>query len=142
MKIVEVEYLDLEKNILDNFKELQINEKELRNILGRFLFYGDDVLKKVKYLSPGERSRVALAKLACLGANLLILDEPTNHLDPKTQEIIADAFKEYKGTMLVVSHNINFTNNLGIDRMLYMQTGKIDYYDQKKVKEIMELNNK
>ena len=75
----EHESLNLEKNILDNFKELQISEKELRNILGRFLFYGDDVLKKVKYLSPGERSRVALAKLACLGANLLILDEPTNN---------------------------------------------------------------
>ena len=137
----EHESLNLEKNILDNFKELQISEKELRNILGRFLFYGDDVLKKVKYLSPGERSRVALAKLACLGANLLILDEPTNHLDPKTQEIIAEVFRDYKGTMLVVSHNINFTNNLKIDRMLYMPSGKIGYYDKEKVKEIMELNN-
>ena len=92
-------------------------------------------------MSPGERSRVALAKLACLGANLLILDEPTNHLDPKTQEIIAEVFRDYKGTMLVVSHNINFTNNLKIDRMLYMPSGKIGYYDKEKVKEIMELNN-
>ena len=111
-------------------------------MLGRFLFYGDDVFKKIKYLSPGERSRVALAKLACMGANLLILDEPTNHLDPKTQEMIAEVFKEYKGTMLVVSHNISFTNNLCIDRMLYMPDGKISYYDKEVVKKIMEIEEK
>ena len=138
----EHEGLNLEKTILENFDDLGKSERELRNLLGRFLFYGDDVFKKVKYLSPGERSRVALARLAMIGANLLILDEPTNHLDPKTQEIIADVFKDYEGTMLVVSHNINFTNNLNIDRMLYMQTGEICYYDKEKVKEIMELNTR
>ena len=137
----EHEGLNLEKTILENFDDLGKSERELRNLLGRFLFYGDDVFK-VKYLSPGERSRVALARLAMIGANLLILDEPTNHLDPKTQEIIADVFKDYEGTMLVVSHNINFTNNLNIDRMLYMQTGEICYYDKEKVKEIMELNTR
>lgn len=138
----EHEGLELEKTILENFEDTLKSEKELRSLLGRFLFYGDDVFKKVKYLSPGERSRVALAKLAVMGANMLILDEPTNHLDPRTQEIIADVFKDYKGTMLVVSHNINFTNNLNIDRMLYMQTGEICYYDKNKVKEIMELNTR
>lgn len=138
----EHESLNLEKNIIENFSDINIEEKELRSLLGRFLFYGDDVFKKVKYLSPGERSRVALARLVCIGANLLILDEPTNHLDPKTQELIAEVFKEYKGTMLVVSHNINFTNNLEIDRMLYMPTGEICYYDKNKVKEIMEINLK
>lgn len=134
----EHENLDLEKTILENFENIET--KELRNILGRFLFYGDDVFKKIKYLSPGERSRVALAKLTTIGANVLVLDEPTNHLDPKTQEIIAEVFKEYKGTMIVVSHNINFTNNLQIDRTLYMPSGKICYYDKQKVKEIMEIN--
>lgn len=136
----EHENLNLEKSILENFYDTGMSEKELRSILGRFLFYGDDVFKKVKYLSPGERSRVALAKLTTLGANVLILDEPTNHLDPKTQEIIAEVFKEYEGTMLVVSHNINFTNNLEIDRMLYMPSGEICYYDKNKVEEIMEIN--
>lgn len=138
----EHEGLDLEKTIIENLKDLGKEEKELRSLLGRFLFYGDDVFKKIKYLSPGERSRVALAKLACMGANLLILDEPTNHLDPKTQEMIAEVFKEYKGTMLVVSHNISFTNNLGIDRMLYMPDGKISYYDKEVVKKIMEIEEK
>lgn len=138
----EHENLNLEKSILENFSDTGMSEKELRSILGRFLFYGDDVFKKVKYLSPGERSRVALAKLTTLGANVLILDEPTNHLDPKTQEIIAEVFKEYEGTMLVVSHNINFTNNLEIDRMLYMPSGEICYYDKNKVEEIMEITKK
>lgn len=138
----EHEGLDLEKTIIENLKDLGKEEKELRSLLGRFLFYGDDVFKKIKYLSPGERSRVALAKLACMGANLLILDEPTNHLDPKTQEMIAEVFKEYKGTMLVVSHNISFTNNLCIDRMLHMPDGKISYYDKEVVKKIMEIEEK
>lgn len=135
----EHEGLELDKTIIENLSNLGKGEKELRSLLGRFLFYGDDVFKKIKYLSPGERSRVALAKLACMGANFLILDEPTNHLDPRTQEMIADVFREYKGTMLVVSHNISFTNNLNIDRMLYMPDGKISYYDKEVVKKIMEI---
>ena len=135
----EHEGLELDKTIIENLSNLGKGEKELRSLLGRFLFYGDDVFKKIKYLSPGERSRVALAKLACMGANFLILDELTNHLDPRTQEMIADVFREYKGTMLVVSHNISFTNNLNIDRMLYMPDGKISYYDKEVVKKIMEI---
>ena len=73
-------------------------------MLGSFLFSGDDIFKKVEVLSPGERSRVALAKISLTGANTLLLDEPTNHLDPMTQLIISDTFKNYEGTMLVVCH--------------------------------------
>ncbi len=137
----EHELLDNEKIILENFSEFSLSTKEIRSFLGNFLFSGDDVYKKVAYLSPGERSRVALAKLALTGANLLILDEPTNHLDPQTQEIIAQTFKDYEGTMLVVSHNVDFVDNLGIERMLMLPSGEIKYYDKDIVLYYQELNN-
>lgn len=137
----EHELLDNEKIILENFSEFSLSTKEIRSFLGNFLFSGDDVYKKVAYLSPGERSRVALAKLALTGANLLILDEPTNHLDPQTQEIIAQTFKDYEGTMLVVSHNVDFVDNLGIERMLMLPSGEIKYYDRDTVLYYQELNN-
>ena len=137
----EHELLDNEKIILENFSEFNLSTKDLRAFLGNFLFTGDDVYKKVSYLSPGERSRVALAKLALTGANFLILDEPTNHLDPETQKIIAETFKDYEGTMLVVSHNPEFVDNLGIERMLMLPSGDIRYYDKKTVLYYQELNN-
>ena len=126
---------------MENFSEYNLSTKELRSFLGSFLFYGDDVYKKVSYLSPGERSRVALAKLALTGANMLILDEPTNHLDPQTQEMIANTFRDYEGTMLVVSHNVEFVDNLGVERMLMLPSGEIRYYDKDTVMYYQELNN-
>ncbi|MGN1338233.1 MAG: ribosomal protection-like ABC-F family protein [Candidatus Coprovivens sp.] len=138
----EHELLNNDGTILDNFKEFNLSKNELRSFLGSFLFSGDDVFKKVTYLSPGERSRVALAKLALTGANMLILDEPTNHLDPQTQEIIANTFKTYEGTMLVVSHNVDFVNNLGIERMLMLPSGEIKYYDKNTVLYYQDINNK
>lgn len=137
----EHELLENDKTIIENFKT-DLSTKDLRAFLGNFLFSGDDVYKKISYLSPGERSRVALAKLALSGANMLILDEPTNHLDPQTQKIIADTFKDYEGTMLVVSHNVEFVDNLGIERMLMLPSGQIKYYDKKTVLYYQELNNK
>lgn len=137
----EHELLDNEKIILENFNGTGLSTKELRSFLGNFLFHGDDVYKKVSVLSPGERSRVALAKLALTGANLLILDEPTNHLDPQTQEMIAKTFKDYEGTMLVVSHNVDFVDNLGVERMLMLPSGEIRYYDKDTVLYYQELNN-
>ena len=136
----EHELLNEEATIMDNFKDLDISDKELRNVLGRFLFFNDDVFKKVKILSPGEKSRVALAKLSLTGSNMLVLDEPTNHLDPETQEIIAETFKTFKGTMLVVSHNNSFVDNLGIERILILPSGKIKYYDPNIVKHYYEVN--
>jgi len=137
----EHELLDNDKIILDNFSEFDLSISELRAFLGSFLFTGDDVYKKVSYLSPGERSRVALAKLALTGANFLILDEPTNHLDPETQRIISDTFRNYEGTMLVVSHNLSFVDHLGIERMLMLPSGEIRYYDKDVVLYYQELNN-
>ncbi len=137
----EHELLYEDKTILQNFYNLNIGERDLRNVLGRFLFYGDDVFKKVSVLSPGERSRVALAKLSLIGANLLILDEPTNHLDPQTQKIIAETFKNFKGTMLVVSHNLEFVDNLGIDRILILPSGRLVYYDKNIVEHFEKLSD-
>lgn len=124
----EHELINEEKTILANFDDLSLDDNEIRGILGRFLFFDDDVLKKVKVLSPGEKSRVALAKLVFSNANFLILDEPTNHLDKETQKVIANVFKEFKGTMLVVSHNEEFIKNLGISRILNLPSGIITYY--------------
>lgn len=138
----EHDLLDNSKSIIDNFNKTDISISKLRNVLGRFLFTGDDVFKKVGVLSPGERSRVALAKLSLSKANFLILDEPTNHLDPVTQHIIADTFKDYKGTMLIVSHNPEFVDNLGVERILLMPSGDIKYYDRNYVMYYSELNNK
>ena len=81
----ELEILDNAKTILENFSGMNYSQRQLRSILSKFLLFGDDVFKNVGILSPGERSRVALAKLAMSGANLIILDQPTNHLDPETQ---------------------------------------------------------
>ena len=126
----EHEILDNEKTIIDNFNEFNLRDFELRKVLGSFLFSGDDIYKKVSVLSPGERSRVALAKISLKGANTLLLDEPTNHLDPMTQTLIAETFKTFEGTMLVVSHNLDFVDNLEISRMLLLPSGKIVYYDR------------
>ena len=110
--------------------------------MGRFLFSGDEVFKNVSILSPGEQSRVALAKLSVSGANFLILDEPTNHLDPDTQKIISKAFQSFEGTMLVVSHNPEFVYDLGIGRILLLPEGKIVPYDEEIVKHYHTLNTK
>ena len=138
----ELEMLDNTKTILENLKNSGYSQKQLRNILARFLFYGNDVFKNVGILSPGEKSRVALAKLSLSGANLLLLDEPTNHLDPDTQELIADVFKNYDGTMIVVSHNPNFVDHLGIERILILPNGEISYYNRNVVEHYQALNRK
>lgn len=138
----ELEILQTAKTILENFSDTDYSQRQIRSILSRFLFYGDEVFKNVSILSPGEKSRVALAKLAMCKANLLLLDEPTNHLDPETQRMIAEVFKTYEGTMIVVSHNPEFVDNLGIERLLLLPDGKISYYDRSIVEHYQELNKK
>ncbi len=138
----ELELLDNESNILDNLISMGYSQRQLRSILSKFLFYGNDVYKSVSVLSPGEKSRVALAKISLSGANMLLLDEPTNHLDPETQNLIAEVFKNYDGTMIVVSHNPEFVDNLGIERLLILPEGKISYYDRDIVEHYQTLNKR
>lgn len=136
----ELELLEADKTIFENLMKYNFSERELRSVLSRFLFTGEDIYKKVGVLSPGEKARVALSRIAIGGANLLLLDEPTNHLDPETQKIIADVFREYPGTMIVVSHNPEFVDNLGIERLLILPEGRITYYDKKIVEQYHVLN--
>jgi ATP-binding cassette subfamily F protein 3 len=105
--------LNLEATVLDEILSVQnLPIGEARNYLGRFLFSGDDVFKTIGSLSGGERSRVALAKLALTGANFLILDEPTNHLDIPSQETLEDVLADFSGTVLLVSHDRYFVDAL------------------------------
>lgn len=104
------------------------SELELRQLLGCFLFSGDDVFKKIKVLSGGEKARVALAKTIAMKGNFLMLDEPTNHLDMQSVEMLIDAMNKYKGTFILVSH----------DRYFISKTAnKIWYIEDKKIKEFV-----
>ncbi|MDX1936635.1 MAG: ABC-F family ATP-binding cassette domain-containing protein [Flavihumibacter sp.] len=106
----QLEALNINNNILEELKECgsQMTEQELRNLLGCFLFGGDDVDKKIRVLSGGEKARVALAKTIISKANFLLLDEPTNHLDMHSVELLADALMKYEGTYIFVSHDRYF----------------------------------
>jgi len=119
-------------------------EKEIRTVLGNFLFSGDDVLKNVSSLSGGEKARLALAKLMMQKSNLLILDEPTNHLDLDSKEVLENALIDYPGTILFVSHDRYFMNRLSTKVLelshegLTTFLGDYDYYVMKK-EEMREL---
>lgn len=136
----EQETLDLDKTVLENVENQSYTEKELRTILGSFLFHGDDVFKKVNVLSPGEKARIALCQVMLKRANLLLLDEPTNHLDPETQELIGENFKNYEGGIILVSHNPSFVEAIGIDRMLILPQGKITNYSKELLEYYYKLN--
>ena len=116
----ELEILDERETILDNVKSYDYTDAEMRSILSNFLFHGDDVYKKVGVLSPGEKARVALCKILTKRTNVIILDEPTNHFDPETQKIIGENFRDYEGTIIMVSHNPSFVEQIGITRMLIL----------------------
>jgi len=121
--------LDGEKTVLETLEAIATGEvsKNLRSILGSFLFRGDDVFKKVKVLSGGEKSRLALAKMLVEPSNLLILDEPTNHLDMKSKEVLMNALKNYEGTVLVVSHDRQFLDGI-VDKVIEVKNKKIKVY--------------
>ena len=114
------------------------SEGELRNILGRFLFRGEDVFLKVGDLSGGEKARLSLLKLMLSGANTLLLDEPTNHLDIESKEVFEEALLEFPGTSIIVSHDRYFLNRIPTRIMeltengLVNYLGKYDYYVEKK----------
>ncbi len=124
----QLEALHVESEILDELKGAgsKKTEQELRNVLGCFLFSEDDVFKKIKVLSGGEKSRVALAKTLISEANFLLLDEPTNHLDFISENILIQALQQYKGTFVTVSHNRHFVSQVA---------NKIWYIEDKQIKE-------
>ena len=138
----EQELLDLNKTVLENIDSKEYSINELRSLLGSFLFYGDDAFKLVNVLSPGEKARLSLLKIMLKKANLLLLDEPTNHLDPETQKIIGQNFADYEGTIILVSHNKHFVNQIGIDRMLILPSGKITNYSDELLDYYYNINNK
>jgi len=109
----QLESLTLENEILEELIAFAPHktESELRTLLGCFLFEGDDVYKKIKVLSGGEKARVSLAKTLTTGANFLLLDEPTNHLDIQSIDVLIDALQNYEGTYIIVSHNRHFVSN-------------------------------
>ncbi|PWM33761.1 MAG: ABC transporter [Clostridiales bacterium] len=140
-------YYDQEHHVLHPektlFEELSdaypgLNNTEIRNTLAAFLFTGEDVFKRVKDLSGGERGRLSLAKLMLSESNFLILDEPTNHLDIASKEILEDALNSYTGTVLYVSHDRYFINRTAhrilelTGHTLVEYLGNYDYYLQKK----------
>jgi ATP-binding cassette subfamily F protein 3 len=124
----QLESLRVDNEILEELKQAGSGktEQELRNILGCFLFAGDDVFKKIKVLSGGEKSRVALAKTLISEANFLLLDEPTNHLDFISENILIQALQQYTGSFVVVSHNRHFVSQIA---------NKIWYIEDKQIKE-------
>jgi len=103
------------------------NETDIRTILGNFLFSKDDVFKKIKVLSGGEKSRVALAKTLLSPKNFLVLDEPTNHLDIQSRNVLIEALQSYDGTFIVVSHDRNFIDNIS-NKVWYIENAKVFEY--------------
>ncbi len=101
--------------------------RQLRTLLGSFLFHGDDVFKKVSVLSGGEKSRLALAKMLLVPANLLVMDEPTNHLDMRSKGVLQDALDEYEGSFVIVSHDRDFLEPI-INKVVEFTYGRIKIY--------------
>jgi ATP-binding cassette subfamily F protein 3 len=144
----QAEELDTELSVYDTVDAIAVGEirKDLRTILGTFLFTGEDVNKKVKVLSGGERTRLALCQLLLSPSNFLILDEPTNHLDIASKEVLKQALINYEGTFIIVSHDREFLDGL-TNRIweIYNKTLKIHHYSvqeflKKKAEEQREMS--
>lgn len=143
----QAEELDKELTVFETIDKAAHGEirKQVRNLLGAFMFGGDDADKKIKVLSGGERARVALCKLMLEPINLLVLDEPTNHLDIRSKEVLKDALKKYDGTLLVISHDRDFLDGL-VEEMYEFKDGKVkeflggvyEFLKSKKVESIRE----
>ncbi len=132
----QADYLDGEKTVLDTMIDAatESTRSKVRDMLGSFLFRGDEVSKKVKVLSGGERNRLALCKLLLQPFNVLIMDEPTNHLDIKSKNVLKEALKSFEGTLIIVSHDRDFLQNLTStvfefkNKQIKEYLGDIDFY--------------
>ncbi len=146
----QADLLDPEKTVFETIDEVAVGEirTKVRNILGSFLFSGEDTEKKVKVLSGGEKSRLALARLLLSPVNLLILDEPTNHLDMTSKDILKNALLMFDGTLVVVSHDRDFLQGLTSkifefrDGMVKQHIGDIyDFLDKRRIATLDELSS-
>ena len=128
----EAQKLNQDQSVFETIDEVAVGEirKKIRQILGSFLFSGDDVDKKVKVLSGGEKTRLSLCKLLLQPNNFLILDEPTNHLDMASKEILKDALLHYKGTLLLVSHDRDFLDGL-TEKVYFIKDQNVKTYHEK-----------
>ncbi|MEH6682181.1 MAG: ABC-F family ATP-binding cassette domain-containing protein [Sediminicola sp.] len=147
----QAEYLDGNKTILDTMIDAanETNRSKVRDILGSFLFRGDEVDKYVKVLSGGERNRLALAKMLLQPFNVLVMDEPTNHLDIKSKNVLKQALQRFEGTLILVSHDRDFLQGLTNkvyefkDGNIREYLGDIDYYlEQRKIVDFRALEQK
>ena len=125
----QLESLNINNEILEELKQHGSNktDTELRNVLGCFLFTNDDAFKKIKVLSGGEKSRVALAKTLISDANYLLLDEPTNHLDMVSVNILIQALQQYEGTLIAISHDRHFVSKVA-NKIWYIEDQEIKVY--------------
>ena len=121
--------LNLENTLYSEFVQVSphFSDTQVRSMLGSFLFNEDDLEKKVKVLSGGEKSRLSLSKMLVSPSNFLLLDEPTNHLDIQSREILLEALKNYTGTFLVISHDRYFIDQL-VNKVWYVEDGKVETY--------------
>ena len=125
----QAEYLDGNLTLLETMRDAatDANRSRVRDLLGSFLFRGDDVEKRVKVLSGGERNRLALAKLMLQPFNVLIMDEPTNHLDIDSKNVLKEALRKFEGTLILISHDRDFLQGLS-DRVLEFKDHKLKEY--------------
>jgi ATP-binding cassette subfamily F protein 3 len=147
----QAEYLDGTRTVLDTMIDAanEKNRSKVRDILGSFLFQGEEVDKFVRVLSGGERNRLALAKMLLQPLNVLVMDEPTNHLDIKSKNVLKQALKNFDGTLIVVSHDRDFLQGLTNkvyefkDQKIKEHLGDIDYYlNQRKVDDFRAIEKK
>ncbi|MFD0964292.1 ABC-F family ATP-binding cassette domain-containing protein [Pseudofulvibacter geojedonensis] len=147
----QAEYLDGNKTVEDTMVDAanESNRTKVRDILGAFLFRGEEVDKKVKVLSGGERNRLALAKLLLQPLNVLVMDEPTNHLDIKSKNVLKEALQKFEGTLILVSHDRDFLQGLTNkvyefkDHKIKEYLGDIDYYlESRKVENLREVEKR
>ena len=145
------ELMDGNKTVLESIDDVAVGDirTKIRDILGAFLFSGEDVDKKVRVLSGGERSRLSMARLLLQPYNLLVLDEPTNHLDMRSKDILKNALKVYDGTLILVSHDREFLDGL-VNKVYEFKDHKIkeylggiyDFLQKKKIDSFRELERK
>ena len=147
----QAEYLDGNKTVLDTMIDAanEKNRPRVRDILGAFLFRGDEVDKYVRVLSGGERNRLALAKLMLQPFNVLIMDEPTNHLDIKSKQVLKEALRKFEGTLILISHDRDFLQGLTNvvyefkDQKIREYLGDIDFYlEQRQVENLREVEKR